>query len=221
MTPSSIHHTARIADDANLLEPIFPGSKARNVVYEDLIQSSPYTEREHRLALAKYSPSFQALALALQSFAPKSQRYAFEPYAEAFNIDEVVKLATEYAFQRGHQFERTEVWVIAFRSVLHTEVQESEEKRQFLARVDKDSHAEANASGGLIKYWFGTPDDETARNLATCWWSSYAEAKSGGGGPAHREGMKKVKSWFKYWKVEEYQLAVEAEGASWSLSPLN
>jgi len=33
--------------------------------------------------------------------------------------------------------------------------------------LDEGSHAEATKSGGLLKYWFGMPDED-GRNLATC-----------------------------------------------------
>ena len=39
--------------------------------------------------------------------------------------------------------------------------------REKLFVLDKNSHAEAVRSGGLLKYWYGEPDAEGA-NLATC-----------------------------------------------------
>jgi hypothetical protein len=33
--------------------------------------------------------------------------------------------------------------------------------------LDQQSHIEATASGGLLKYWFGDPNPER-RNVATC-----------------------------------------------------
>ena len=201
--------TALIDVDKHLFEPIVkPG-------YADLdqkrIQSSPYTEIDHLLNLDDLQFGYRAIALALQSFEITSQRYAFDPYDDSFNIQQIWQLAHEYAIKLGKSLPTTEIYVIAFRSQLHTETQQSEERRVYLGQVDKASHQEANLSGGLLKYWFGTPEDTLGRNLATCWWRSKEDAKAGGGGKAHRQGMAKVKGWFGHWQVEEYRVVFGAD----------
>lgn len=207
------HHTAKISDDQGLFIPVRP-IDAPLEVSEKYIRSSPYYEQEHLLDLDKLDLGYRALALALQSFEARSEKdYAFAAYKESFNIDSVILRAREYAATLGaEEFPETKVYIIAFRSILHLDVQESAEKRKKLAEIDKDSHTEANLSGGLLKYWFGTPDDVHAKNLATCWWRNGKDAKAGGGGPAHRQGMRLVKGWFKHWQVEEYELLITKDG---------
>lgn len=196
--------TALIDVDKHLFEPIVnPGCADLTARH---IQASPYNEGDHLLDLDLLSLGYRVLALALQSFEITSKRYAFDPYDESFNIQVIWQLAKDYARQLGQPLPETEVYVIAFRSQLHTDTQQSADRRKYLGEVDKASHEEANVSGGLLKYWFGTPEDTMGRNLATCWWRSKEDAKAGGGGKAHRQGMAKVKGWFAHWQVEEYRV---------------
>lgn len=208
----SPHHTARISDDSGLFVPVKPIDSPL-IANEKYIRSSPYFEQDHLLELEKLEVGYRALALALQSFQARSEKdYAFAPYSEAFNIESIILRARQYATELGaEEFPEIKVYIIAFRSILHLDVQESAEKRKKLAEIDKDSHAEANLSGGLLKYWFGTPDDVFAKNLATCWWRNSQDAKAGGGGRAHRDGMRLVKGWFKHWQVEEYALVISED----------
>ncbi|ODV81096.1 uncharacterized protein CANTADRAFT_25357 [Suhomyces tanzawaensis NRRL Y-17324] len=213
--------TARIEDDFDLLTPVHKASVRLDVRDLDQIRSSPYHEKEHWLDLTKVPDTKRVIALALQSFEPRNEQYAFDDYDQAFNIPEIVELARNYAKQLEIEIEPTSVYVIAFRLILKLEVQASSENRRFLAKVDKDSHVEANESGGLLKYWFGTPDDVHGKNLATCWWETKEHAKKGGRGKAHREGMTAVRSWFKHWQVEEYQLNLAKGGESYLFTRVN
>lgn len=204
--------TALIEVDRHLFEPIVPAGYADLTVKS--IQSSPYDDRDHLLDLERLDFAYRMVSVALQSFEITTAKYAFDPYAESFNIRQVWQLAVQYAHNLGRTLPSTEIYVIAFRSQLHTETQQSAERRKFLGDVDKASHAEANIAGGLLKYWFGTPENTLGRNLATCWWRSKADAKTGGGGPAHRKGMAKVRGWFAHWQVEEYRVEFAEEGYS-------
>lgn len=208
--------TARISDDQDLLIPVVAVDSVLDIASVTRIRSSPYHEHRHWLDLTKETINYQIIALALQSFHPVTEKYAFDSYHESFNISEIVQLIKQYSEQIHHKFTNTSVHIVAFRSILHDEVKQSSKRRQFLAEVDKASHLEANESGGLLKYWFGVPDDENGQNLATCWWVSKNHAIIGGGGKAHRSGMKVVKSWFKHWKVEEYQLVVNDNASSYT-----
>ncbi|KAN0063457.1 hypothetical protein ACQY0O_003904 [Thecaphora frezii] len=42
--------------------------------------------------------------------------------------------------------------------------------------ADRLAHEEAVASGGLLMYWYGSPDPTTGENLATCIWTSRDDA---------------------------------------------
>ncbi|KAK6461223.1 hypothetical protein DFJ63DRAFT_218971 [Scheffersomyces coipomensis] len=210
MTQDTVDGTAKIEIDEDLLIPVHdPTLSKLNPIGIKEIRSSPYHEKSHWLDLTTIPQNYQIVSLALQSFHPIIPNYAFETYYESFNIEQIVELSKQYSKDLDYTFPKTEIYVIAFRSILHEPVQTSIEKRQFLGKIDKESHLEATESGGLIKYWFGTPDDSTGQNLATCWWVSKEHAKRGGGGKSHRQGMAAVKGWYKYWKVEEYQLVIE------------
>ncbi|CAK7913225.1 hypothetical protein CAAN1_20S02102 [[Candida] anglica] len=216
------HHTAHIDDDEGLFQPVREFSKSLDASPK-YIRSSPYHEQEHLLQLDTLDLGYKALALALQSFVPVNgnKDYQYEEYEKAFPVKETVERAQEYAKILGEEsVPELKVYVIAFRSILHIDVQESVEKRQKLADIDKGSHTEANISGGLLKYWFGTPDDENAKNLATCWWTDRQAAVVGGGGKTHRQGMALVKGWFKHWQVEEYELHILPNGEGYSFGPV-
>lgn len=218
MTVSS---TALIEDDFDLLVPIHHPSQPLDVRHLIQTKASPYLEPDHMLDLARLSSEYRILALALQSFHPiDNYTYAYSTYLEAFNLDIIIDLVRKYSLQLNFTFPPTTVYIIVFRSALYEDVRNSSERRQFLANVDKASHAEANESGGLLKYWFGTPDDTLGRNLATCWWRSRGDAKLGGGGKAHRKGMNEVKSWFKHWQVEEYTLQIFEQARGFSFDKI-
>ncbi|CAK7905606.1 hypothetical protein CAAN1_14S04500 [[Candida] anglica] len=217
------HHTALIDDDEGLFQPVREFSEPLDASPE-YIRSSPYHEQEHQLQLDTLDVGYRSLALALQSFVPVNgnKDYQYEEYEKAFPIKEIVERAQEYSKLLGEEnLPELTAYVIGFRSILHVEVQESAEKRSISARIDKGSHTEANISGGLLKYWFGTPDDENAKNLATCWWTNREAAKIGGGGKTHREGMALVKSWYKHWQVEEYELHVLPRGEGYTFGPVS
>lgn len=202
--------TASIPQDFGLFTPVrdpaLPVSAAKQ---PKSIRSSPYHEPEHWLDLDSVDPQHRILALALQSFQNINDSYARDEYEDSFNIPLIVDLVREYARVLDYPIEAIEAYVIAFRSSLHDHVHTSSEKRAYLCQVDKDSHREANISGGLLKYWYGVPDNTVeGRNLATCWWTNPKCAQLGGRGTAHREGVATVKGWYKYWQVEEYAIVI-------------
>ncbi|EPX72158.1 uncharacterized protein SOCG_04851 [Schizosaccharomyces octosporus yFS286] len=207
------YKTARIHEDHNLFHPILRPSDIEKTFPGQHIQSSPYVEKEHWLNLESLSFGHRLLSMALQSFIPKDPvYYAHLPYEEAFDIAEIVHLVREYARQYLLPVPNFSAYIVAFRSVLHSHVQSSQTMRHKLAEIDKGSHLEANISGGLLKYWYGVPDDTYGQNLATCWWDSRKSAKLGGAGNIHREGLKTVRGWYKDWKLEEYKLEVFQDG---------
>lgn len=215
-------HTSLIEGDKNLLSPVIDAHVQLDFDTFTHIRTSPYFESGHLLDLNSLALNYQIISFSLQSLTPMAEgKYAFLAYIDAFNISTIVKLVREYSHMLRYQIPKTKVYVIAFRSILHKEVQESSEKRQFLADIDKQSHIEANQSGGLLKYWFGTPDNVHGQNLATCWWKSKSDAKAGGSGKAHREGMKKVRDWFVNWKVEEYEFIIDESAQSYSFESLD
>uniref|UniRef100_A0A060T244 ARAD1C22198p n=1 Tax=Blastobotrys adeninivorans TaxID=409370 RepID=A0A060T244_BLAAD len=207
--------TARIKDDDKLLEPI---SSIESITPSLVIQSSPYAEHDHLLNVSTLDRPYALLATALQIFTPTTPRYAFEPYSDSFNFGSVVQALRLLCDQLSYDFPSIDVYIVAFRSRLFREHQQSSEKRQILADIDKASHAEANHSGGLLKYWFGIPDDATGQNLATCLWVSKDHARKGGGGPAHRQGMRRVSKWFEHWHIEQHILTISNNAKEFRIS---
>ena len=103
-------------------------------------------------------------------------------------------------------------YCIAFYSTLRPNVDASR-----LHYLDSLAHAEANQSGGLLKYWWQNPPDPlTRRNLATCVWTSWDDAKRAGRLPLHAKAMNATRESYEIWNVERYYLKI-AEGNKWKL----
>lgn len=139
--------------------------------------SSPYPEFANQLRLEGLETSFKLLAFALSILRPVRADYATAPYLMSFNWGEVFALLQSLCKRAGFCWKEMDVYVVIFRSKLL----ESADRTR-LGLLDQKSHEEACASGGLIKYWFGSTDNDR-RNLATCLWRHADDASLGGGGP--------------------------------------
>jgi hypothetical protein len=130
----------------------------------DLLQASPYSDRAHLLDLTTLAKPLQLFAEALTAMRWIKQEYATAPYDKAFNWDSIVDVfsRTIGAESPDSMPEKLDFYVIVFRSRVNQYAD-----RQLLGELDKAAHLEAVESGGLLKYWFGEPD-EAGRNLATC-----------------------------------------------------
>lgn len=83
--------------------------------------------------------------------------------------------------------------------------------------LDSLAHAEANQSGGLLKYWWQNPPDSTTRkNLATCVWTNWDHAKRAGSLPMHAKAMSATRDSYEKWSVERYYLKI-SPGNGWDL----
>lgn len=178
-----------------------------------LIVQSPYTDPEHLLDLDTLNAESALLARALATLRNTRPDYASAPYAESFNWDEVIAEVRALARQDGVPFAKTSFYVVAFRSQIKPETDYSH-----LGALDKPAHAEAVASGGFLKYWFGEPDPEL-RNLATCVWRSREEAIAGGKGPAHRKAAMSTRSLYAYWKIDQHRLTIHDGAAGFEIEP--
>jgi len=182
---------------------------------DDLLVSSPYATSEHHLNLSSLPKSSQQLARALQAFKPITVDYPSQPYAESFNWQEVIdRLPSDFSgsAQNPPQLITGTFYCIAFYSTLSDNVDSGH-----LHYLDGLAHAEANQSGGLLKYWWQNPPDPTTRkNLATCIWTSWDDAKRAGKLPMHAKAMSATFNSYSKWLVERYYLRVE-KGNKWSL----
>lgn len=129
-----------------------------------LLQASPYSNRSHLLDLTTLSKPLQLFAEALTGMRWIKREFATAPFDRAFNWDSIVDVFshTIRAEQSYSMPQELHFYVIVFRSKVNQHAD-----RQLLGELDKAAHLEAVEGGGLLKYWFGEPD-EAGRNLATC-----------------------------------------------------
>jgi hypothetical protein len=128
--------------------------------------SSPYEDPANQLQLHDLTQPVRLLAFALTTLKPVRKDYATSPYLESFNWPAVFATLRKLCQQVGLQWQRQEIYLVIFRSKLQRNAD-----RKRLGELDQKSHEEACASGGLLKYWFGSCDDDVEggrRNLATC-----------------------------------------------------
>ncbi|KAI1075597.1 eukaryotic translation initiation factor 3 subunit-like protein [Whalleya microplaca] len=177
--------------------------REKDPVEEHFLVISPYTAQEHRLDLRTLDTENALLALALVHMRCLRPDYATAPYLDTFNWGEIIEeKLTELLRQRGHKWKESSFFVVTFRSrIPPTTVYEE------LGTLDKAAQAEATASGGFLKYWFGDPDKD-GRNLATCLWRSQEDAKKAGFGPAHQRAASAARSLYSHWKIDRYRLII-------------
>ena len=130
----------------------------------DLLQASPYSDREHLLDLTALVKPLQLFAEALTAMRWTTPDFATAPYHQAFNWDSIMDIFSRAmrAECPGQTLDSLHFYVIVFRSRVNKHAD-----RQLLGELDKAAHLEAVEGGGLLKYWFGSPN-EVGRNLATC-----------------------------------------------------
>ncbi|KAK6858424.1 hypothetical protein PG995_006123 [Apiospora arundinis] len=173
--------------------------------------TSPYTEREHCLDLRSVDTENALLARALVHMKSLRPDYATAPYTETFNWSEIMGELAGLLRETGHKWKETSFYIVAFRSQIPPSTVYAE-----LGELDKAAHAEAVASGGFLKYWFGTPDKD-GRNLATCVWRSLHDARAGGVGPAHRKAAGAARHLYTDWKIDRHRLTIRDELSSWEI----
>lgn len=138
---------------ANATEPLYPW-----------LITSPYTGQEHLTDLSTLPLPSRLLTLALTHLEPTNSSYATTTYDQALNWPTVFEHLKSISDSHNHTWTSTIFYVVEFRSRLKIGID-----RDLLFKLDRESHREATASGGLLKYWFGkTSDDAEGRNLATC-----------------------------------------------------
>ncbi|KAH7002070.1 hypothetical protein EDB80DRAFT_70072 [Ilyonectria destructans] len=175
------------------------------------LMQSPYAEQDHLLDLATLNNENALVAKALTRLQVLREDYATAPYLESFNWAEVISEVKRLATESGKSFKETSFYIVAFRSQIKTSTEYAD-----LGRLDQAAHAEAIASGGFLKYWFGEPDSDL-RNLATCIWRSRQDARNGGRGPAHREAAGATRSMYAFWKIDQHRLIIRDDVESWEI----
>ncbi|KAI1377012.1 hypothetical protein F4677DRAFT_64450 [Hypoxylon crocopeplum] len=178
---------------------------------DHFLVQSPYTEQDHLLDLRTLNAENALLARALARMGSVRPDYATAPYTETFNWGEVIEELRRLVGGQGHQWKETSFFIVAFRSQIPpTTVYED------LGALDKVAHAEAIASGGFLKYWFGHPDKD-GKNLATCVWRSQEDAIKGGVGRGHRKAAAATRSLYTHWKIDRHRLIIRDDVQSWEI----
>ncbi|VDB95961.1 unnamed protein product [Peniophora sp. CBMAI 1063] len=144
--------------------------------------------------LPDIDPASLSLHKALHGFSPATERYADTSYAEAFNWDEL----------QLPEDEEREWYCVAFRSKRLVGSENAP-----LYDADRLAHEEAIRNGGLILYWYGTPDQETGLNLATCIWQSRAHAIAANSRPHHIKAMRLAAASYERYDLERWRLVKE------------
>lgn len=126
------------------------------------LKSSPYDDPLNFLNLTELATQERLFAIALTRLQSTRPDYAIAPYLDSFDWSAIFALLRDLCTHTGIHWQQQEFYLVIFRSKLR-----SDADRDRLGELDQKSHQEACASGGLLTYWFGTPDTEM-RNLATC-----------------------------------------------------
>lgn len=200
-----------LLDKKDVSVDVAPLSRSATPPARRIVQS-PYTDPDHLLDLDTLDNENGLLARALSVMKHIREDYATAPYTESFNWPEVFDELKRLVQQEGKGFKETSFYVVAFRSQIKPSTDTSH-----LGALDKAAHAEAVASGGFLKYWFGSPDSEL-RNLATCLWRSREDAIAGGRGPAHKKAAGSTRSLYAYWKIDQHRLTIRDNAESWEIS---
>ncbi|EXJ88545.1 hypothetical protein A1O1_05475 [Capronia coronata CBS 617.96] len=174
---------------------------------------SPYLERDHQLDLESIDTPNRLLALALRQLQPATTEYAKVRYDEALDWRNIMSTLRILVATEGYRWTRHSFYVVEFRSKLKQNVDVD-----LLFKLDKESHVEATKSGGLLKYWYGTPDTER-RNLATCLWRSRDDAINGGLGPWHKQARAAIVQMYEEIDVKGLRLTIDDDVSSWSFGP--
>ncbi|KAI9808639.1 MAG: hypothetical protein M1825_003790 [Sarcosagium campestre] len=183
----------------------------RNDKDDNLLVVSPYTARSHLLDLSTVSKECQLFAKALTVMKPVRDDYATATYQAAFNWECVVEMVRTLCWGVGHSWPAESFYIVVFRSRVPPTTD-----RSHLGMMDDVSHEEAMESGGLLKYWFGVPD-ESGRNLATCLWRNREDAKRGSAGAGHQRAMMATRGFYTEWKLERLRFTIGDGAQHWSI----
>ncbi|OJD13213.1 hypothetical protein AJ78_06305 [Emergomyces pasteurianus Ep9510] len=214
-----VFHHSLITDDFNALKfqaasslQLQHGFKCQEAApSSSRLISSPYNQEGHHLDLHTLEPASQLLAKALTVFKPIRSDYAIAEYAESFNWQFVMDVLRDLAAAENYEWKEQSFYVVTFRSIL---LPTADPDR--LTELDSHAHEEATISGGLLKYWFGTKDEQL-RNLATCVWRSREDARRGGLGPWHRRAIEAKRELYQNIEFKTLKLVIADRVERWDI----
>ncbi|KAA8652128.1 uncharacterized protein ATNIH1004_001032 [Aspergillus tanneri] len=216
-SPSLFHHSLITSDPDELkfhaaaslqLQPSHDHIAAPS---SDHLIASPYNDPLHLLDLKTLEQPSQLFAKALTILKPVRDDYATAPYTESLNWQDVFDFLRDLSHAEGYQWTAQHFYVVVFRSRLREDVDMSR-----LHDLDAFSHQEATASGGLLKYWFGTKN-ANRENLATCLWRSRGDARLGGTGPWHKRARGAARDLYEQISFTTLKLVVGDGVETWGI----
>ncbi|KAJ8098905.1 hypothetical protein POJ06DRAFT_277296 [Lipomyces tetrasporus] len=219
--PISLVHHSLVTKDYELL--MFHAAAALQLQFghqrhekaatsDNRLIASPYNDELHLLDLRRLDTPNQLLAKALTILKPIREDYATAPFIESFNWQLVIDFLRDLAAAEGYQWKKRKFYVVTFRSKLYPDID-----LQRLHDLDAHSHQEAVASGGLLKYWFGT-QNQSRQNLATCLWRSREDARAGGTGPRHKNARAAAREMYDTIVFTTLKLDIDDGASSWQIS---
>ena len=146
----------------NPQDPELPANHRQQADLGHHLIVSPYTTSPHLLDLGTLEEPQRLLAKSLTLLQSTREDYATAAYHQSFNWDAVTDQLKSLLEFSAYEWKHQHFYIVVFRSQIPPTTD-----RTHLIELDQRSHAEATKSGGLLKYWFGLPD-ENGRNLATC-----------------------------------------------------
>ncbi|KAL1875030.1 hypothetical protein Plec18167_005698 [Paecilomyces lecythidis] len=217
---TSLFHHSLITSDFDALKfhaaaslQLQSGQKYESAATKDhRLIASPYNEPAHLLDLNRLDTPNRLFAKALTIFKPIRHDYATAEYTESFNWDAVFQLLRALSDAEGYEWKKQEFYVVAFRSTLRADADPG-----YLHQLDAHSHAEATESGGLLKYWFGTKN-ENRKNLATCLWRNREDARLGGLGPWHKKARLAAREMYEQIVFTTLKLTIDDHVSSWKFN---
>ncbi|KAK9327040.1 hypothetical protein V1520DRAFT_84581 [Lipomyces starkeyi] len=219
--PISLFHHSLVTKDYELLK--FHAAAALQLQFghqrhekaatsDGRLIASPYNDELHLLDLRRLDTPNQLLAMALTILKPIREDYATAPYIESFNWQAVIDFLRDLAAAESYQWKKQKFYVVTFRSKLNPDID-----LQRLHDLDAHSHQEAMASGGLLKYWFGTKN-QSHQNLSTCLWRSREDARAGGTGPRHKSARAAARELYDTIVFTTLKLVIDDDASSWQIS---
>ena len=93
----------------------------------------------------------------------------------------------------------------SFHGVVFRSMRAQDSESMSLYEADRSAHEEAVASGGLLMYWYGVPDQD-GMNLATCVWRDRESSVAASALPMHREAVKHARKAYKTFELSRYRI---------------
>ncbi|PWY98026.1 hypothetical protein BCV70DRAFT_39334 [Testicularia cyperi] len=131
----------------------------------------------------------------------------FQPSRSALTQSSILNLASSF------NWDTLKLPLAASRTwygVLFLSVRKADSESVSFYEADRRAHEEAVRSGGLIMYWYGSPNVVTGENLATCIWTSRAAAVEASKLPIHGQAARYARKSYDRYDLIRYKVVKRA-----------